>query len=109
MAVSRIFIACICGLFGTASAQEYRITTVAGGGPPLGQIPALETNIGNPIGVAVDDLGNIYFSSNLNLVFKLGPSGSLSRFAGNGTGGVFWRWGSGYLGRAEFPTRTGPR
>jgi trimeric autotransporter adhesin len=82
-----ILLALSCMVPGIASAQAYRIFTVAGGGPPVGPQPALETNVGSPLGVAVDSLGNIYFSSTLELVFKLTPNGTLTRFAGNGTVG----------------------
>jgi uncharacterized protein (TIGR03437 family) len=65
-----------------AAAQPYVISTLAGGAllptPPRG----VDLPIGNLRGVAVDDAGNVYFSS-LNSVFKVDPNGALTRIAGN--------------------------
>jgi hypothetical protein len=66
-------------------AQQYVISTYAGGGPPIAT-PIQGTNaaIAAPISVATDEKGNVYFASpEVNAVFKLDPSGVLTRVAGN--------------------------
>jgi uncharacterized protein (TIGR03437 family) len=57
--------------------QQYMISTVAGGAP---SIPVATASFG----VAADQIGNIYFSSStLNTVFRIDPSGAITRVAGN--------------------------
>ena len=68
-----------------AAAQQYVISTYAGGVPPPPSMPApgVNVSIGATNAVAADSAGNIYFaSSDLNSVFKLDPSGLLTRVAG---------------------------
>src|SRR5687767_530145 len=68
-----------------ATAQQYVISTYAGGATPATPSPAVVGSIGGPTGVAVDTIGNVYFASrDLNVVFKLDPNGVLTRVAGNG-------------------------
>src|SRR6478672_3295774 len=55
-------------LAGTAFAQQYTISTVAGGAPPATPASALSTTIGSPRRLALAG-GNLYFSSG-NSVFK---------------------------------------
>ncbi len=74
-----------CGLLtclGTALAQQYVISTIAGGAPPPTLGAALTASVVNPVGVATDGLGNVYFTS-LNCVFKVDQNGALTRVAGN--------------------------
>ena len=61
-----------------ASAQQYVISTIAGGAPPPTPVAAVSATIGMPQGVATDAAGNVYFTS-LNCVFKLDQSGEASR------------------------------
>ena len=61
-------------LAGTAFAQQYTISTVAGGAPPATPASALNTSIGQPRKLAFSG-GNLYFSSG-NSVFKIDASGS---------------------------------
>src|ERR1039458_9556284 len=61
-----------------ALAQQYSISTVAGGAPPPTPAAAASTSIGQPNRVMVDASGNVYFSS-LNCVFKMDGSGNLVR------------------------------
>ena len=63
------------------AAQEYRISTFAGGAPPRTPAPGLGLSIGSPLGIAVDAEGNIYFTS-LNCVFRQSPDGIVNRIAG---------------------------
>jgi trimeric autotransporter adhesin len=67
---------------GLSFAQQYTISTVAGGAPPSTPVPATSISIGQPQRVTVDAAGNIYFTS-LNCVFKVDGSGTLTRIAGN--------------------------
>jgi hypothetical protein len=63
------------------------ITTAIGGGP--NGIPALDANLYNPYGVAVDSSGNFYIAAfNQNRVFKVnGTSGVITVVAGSGAQG----------------------
>ena len=64
-------------------AQQYAISTLAGGGPPPSLVPALEVTIPISGGIAVNDAGEVYFSSG-NSVLKVDPKGILTRLAGTG-------------------------
>src|SRR5215470_14013609 len=66
----------------TASAQQYLISTIAGGAPPPTPALGIDVSIGTPRGIAMDAVGNIYFTS-LNSVFKLDQNGAVMRVAGN--------------------------
>lgn len=65
-------------------AQQDVITTIIGGGP--NNIPALNANLYNPEGVAIDSSGNFYIASyNQHRVFKVTTStGKLTVVAGTG-------------------------
>ena len=72
------------------------ITTAIGGGP--NGIPALDANLYNPYGVAVDGSGNFYIASyNQQRVFKVSTSGTLTVVAGSGAQGYS---GDGVVGGA---------
>ena len=62
---------------------QYTISTYAGGLPAL---PTAATATGYPLGnvsaVVADRFGDTYLSTSQNCVFKMGPTGSLSRVAG---------------------------
>lgn len=65
-----------------ALAQDV-MTTAVGGGP--NGIPALNANLYNPYGVAVDTSGNFYIAAyNQNRVFKVNASGTITVVAGTG-------------------------
>jgi len=69
--------------FGAAVfAQEYSISTVAGGAPPATPAAAATTGIGTVKRVTMDGSGNLYFSSG-HAVFKISSSGTLTLVAGN--------------------------
>lgn len=71
------FLAVCC----TAYSQSYTAATIAGGAPrPPVHFAAM--SIGQPSGVGVDGAGNIYFAGQ-NCIFKVDPSGGLTRIAGN--------------------------
>ncbi len=63
-------------------AQQYTLTTAAGGAPPPTPVTATSTSIGQPSRATVDAKGNTYFSSG-NAVFKIDGSGNLTVVAGN--------------------------
>jgi sugar lactone lactonase YvrE len=68
-----------------APAQDV-ITTLIGGGP--NGIPALDANLYNPVGVAVDSAGNYYIASYYqNRVFKVSTAGTITVVAGTGAQG----------------------
>jgi trimeric autotransporter adhesin len=67
-------------------AQQYTISTVAGGAPPPTPVAAPQASIGIPAGVAADTAGNVYFTG-LNCLFKIGANGVLSRVVGNARAG----------------------
>jgi uncharacterized protein (TIGR03437 family) len=69
-----------------ALAQQYTISTIAGGAPPATPSAAVSTPIGQPQRVATDAAGNVYFSS-ANAVFKMNSAGTLTRVAGNSRAG----------------------
>lgn len=68
-----------------AAGQQYTISTVAGGAPPVTPAVAANASIGDPPRVAVDNAGNLYFGS-LHNIFKVDRSGTLTVVAGNGHG-----------------------
>ena len=69
----------------TGAAQQYIISTVAGGGPVPSPIAATAASLA-PQAVAVDSSGNLYVSDNSS-VFKVDQNGVLTRIAGNGIPG----------------------
>ncbi len=71
---------------GLSFAQQYTISTIAGGAPPSTPVAATSISIGHPQRVTVDAAGNFYFTS-LNCVFKVDNSGTLTRIAGNSRAG----------------------
>ncbi len=71
-------------LAGTSGrAQNFVISTISGGVPPLTPAPASFASIGDPPRVAVDAAGNVYLAG-VHSVFKVDSAGMLSRIAGNG-------------------------
>jgi uncharacterized repeat protein (TIGR01451 family) len=64
------------------------ISTLAGGTMPVTASPGTSLSIPVSYGVAVDSSGNAYFPSTiLNAVFKVDPSGVVTRIAGTGLSG----------------------
>ena len=72
-------------LAGTAFAQQYTISTAAGGAPPATPAAVLNTSIGQPRKLLLSG-SNIYFSSG-NSIFKIDASGTLTLIAGNSRAG----------------------
>ena len=69
-----------------ALAQQYSISTVAGGAPPATPAAAASISMGQPGRVALDASGNLYFSAS-NCVFKIGSTGTVTLIAGNSRAG----------------------
>ncbi|HEY3825849.1 MAG TPA: putative Ig domain-containing protein, partial [Bryobacteraceae bacterium] len=67
-------------------AQQYVITTVAGGGLPTMPAPVLGTWLPSINGISFDSAGNKYFAST-NAIFKIDTNGTLTLVAGNGHSG----------------------
>ena len=75
--------------------QSGIITTIAGNGSatPSGDGgPATGAGVPTPLAVAVDSMGNLYISSNVTVVRKVAPDGTISTYAGSG---VFGSYGDG--------------
>jgi len=77
---------CFLFLSGVAAAQQYIISTVAGGAPLPTPATATTAAINQPFSVATDTTGNVYFGASY-CIFKLDTSGVLTRVAGNGRPG----------------------
>ena len=80
----------LCGILllaggSLAPAQQYTISTAAGGAPPSTPATATGISIGQPARVTTDSAGNYYFSSG-NAVFKV-SNGTLALVAGNSRAG----------------------
>ena len=73
-------------LAGSAMAQQYTISTFAGGAPPATPVAAANTSIGQPRRIATDGSGNVYFSA-ANSVFRMDTNGVLTLVAGNSRAG----------------------
>ena len=84
---SRAWTACLVLLAAApAFAQQYLISTLAGGTPPGTPVAATTVSIGPPQRVATDSAGNLYFTSQ-NSVFKVDSTGTLNLIAGNSRAG----------------------
>ncbi|MGD0775519.1 MAG: hypothetical protein ABSC05_22110 [Candidatus Solibacter sp.] len=90
-------------LFGSSIwAQQYVISTIAGGAPPLTPAPAPTASIGDPTRLATDAAGNVYFSG-LHSVFKVDAGGTLTRVAGNSRPGNSGDGGPATAAQLNFP------
>ncbi len=88
---------------GALPAQQYVISSVAGGGGlPVTPASALSVKFPPPTAAAVDASGNVYFSSG-NFVFKLDGSGIATAVAGNGRAGYSGDGGPATGARINFP------
>lgn len=82
MRTSLLLLACAT----LALAQQYSITTIAGGAPAPSPIAATSAAIGNPSRATVDGAGNVYFSAS-HSVYRLATTGALTLVAGNSRAG----------------------
>src|SRR5690348_2262618 len=89
-------------LSSVAAAQQYVISTFAGGGiPPLEPIPALQASLSFFAStIAADAPGNTYIA-NGNAIFKLDTHGAITRIAGSGTAGFSGDGGPAVMARLQ--------
>lgn len=87
---------------GFLQAQQYVISTVAGGAAFPTPISGVSASIGDPPRVAVDAAGNFYFGS-MHSVFKVGLTGTVTRVAGNGRSGYTGDGGAATAAQLEYP------
>ena len=87
---------------GSVWAQQYVISTIAGGAPPATPLTGASASIGDPTRLATDAAGNVYFGS-LHSVFKVDADGTLTRFAGNGRAGNSGDGGPATRGTVQLP------
>ena len=99
MRIERLLLA---GLFaGFGLAQQYVVTTFAGGAAPPAQVVAQSVQVGLTRGVAFDS-GNVYFSA-MDSVYKIDSAGTMTRIAGNGRPGYSGDGGPGPLAQLTVP------
>src|ERR1700722_18982857 len=96
--ILQVFLFCT----GLAQAQQYVISTLAGGAALLTPTPAVNASIGDPPRVAVDATGNLYFGS-MHSVFKVDATGNMTRIAGNGQSGYAGDGGVATAAQLEYP------
>ena len=87
---------------GSVWAQQYVISTIAGGAPPATPARRRPHPIGDPTRLAADAAGNVYFGS-LHSVFKVDAGGTMTRFAGNGRAGNSGDGGPAAAAQLSFP------
>ncbi len=85
-----------------AGAQQYVISTIAGGAPPATPVRGLDMPL-NVRGVATDAAGNVYFTSALDCVFKLDSNGIVTLVAGNSRPGYSGDGGPGTRAQLDSP------
>lgn len=73
----------LVGALSPVLAQQFIVSTVAGGGAPPAQAVAARTSVGSVTGLTVDANGNLYLSAE-NCVFRIDSEGEMTRIAGNG-------------------------
>ena len=94
--------------FGSATrgaAQDYTFTTLAGPGNTPGAIdgPGASARFNGPMGVAVDNQGNVYVADSGNRVIrKVSPAGVVTTLAGL-IGGSAYADGTGSAAQFDFP------
>ena len=86
-----------------AFGQPYVISTIAGGAPPATPATATSASVSLPSGVAADNSGNLYFTSN-NSVFRIDSAGTLTRVAGNSRAGYSGDGGPAVNAQLGYPT-----
>lgn len=84
-------------------AQQYVVSTVAGGAAPATPLAAAQASIGDPPRVAVDAAGDVYFGAT-HSVFRVDNSGTLTRVAGNGESGYSGDGGAAMAAQLQFPS-----
>jgi trimeric autotransporter adhesin len=93
-----VFLFCAC----FAQAQQYVISTIAGGAPLPTPVSSVNASIGDPPRVAVDAAGNFYFGS-MHSVFKVDLNSNLTLVAGNGRSGYTGDGAAATAAQLEYP------
>ena len=93
---------CLLLLSAAASAQQYVISTVAGGVPLATPVPAASVSIGDPPRIALDRAGNVYFGSQ-HSIYRVDRAGMLLRIAGTGRAGVTGDGGPALSAQLNYP------
>src|SRR5580658_3802770 len=96
--ILQVFLLCT----GYAQAQQYVISTIAGGAPLPTPAAAVGASIGDPPRVALDAAGNLYFGS-MHSVFKVDATGNITLIAGNGKSGYSGDGGAATAAQLEYP------
>src|ERR1035438_2621201 len=92
-----------CLLFGgSVWAQQYVISTIAGGAPPPTPAMAPAASIGDPTRLATDAAGDVYFGS-LHSGVKVDAGGTLTRVAGTARAGNTGDGGTAVTAQLNFP------
>ena len=76
----------VCLLSTLTAAQQYIVSTVAGGVAQTSPAVGNSVSLSMAFGLATDAAGNVYFSA-AYCVFKLDPNGIMTRIAGTGKPG----------------------
>jgi NHL repeat-containing protein len=90
-------------LFGQSyGSGAYYIVDFAGDSIANSPVPATSVSIGNPTGITADAAGNVFIAGP-SIIFKLDPSGMLTRFAGSGHNGSSGDGGAAIRALLGFP------
>ncbi len=92
---------------GTAGAQLYVVSTVAGGAPPPTPLVARRASLQSTSAVATDAAGHVYFASS-NCIFQIDPSDTLTRIAGTSRAGYSGDGGPAIAAQLNNPTAVAP-
>lgn len=84
------------------SAQQFVVTTVAGGALPATPAPGVNVSVHYPRTLITDGAGNTYFTA-ANAVLKLDKSGVVTRFAGSSSAGYSGDGGPATDARLHYP------
>ena len=89
------FVVALCG-------QQYVISTMAGGVPPVTPAPAAGSSVGDPPRSAVDAAGNVYFGG-CHALFKVDPTGAMTIIGGTGRQGFSGDGGPATSAQMSYP------
>jgi uncharacterized protein (TIGR03437 family) len=99
------FVLVVLSFTAVVQAQQYTISTFAGGGQLPTAGPAIGVAIGTPAGIATDSDGNVYFAnSSQNRVFRVNTSGTLTLIAGDARAGYSGDGGPATAAQLSGPT-----
>ena len=83
-----VFALCVASFAQTRVPIAFRIGPFAGANPIADRVNALDEYIGEPVAVAVDSKGNVFYSDlSRAIIRKISPDGIITTVAGNGRSG----------------------